>query len=287
LVIRFWFDQRITAALLGLVISLMTASAVAETDKQSLKIIALAPHIVEQLYAIGAGDQVIGTTAYSDYPEAAKSIPVVGSYAGLQVEKILQMQPDLVIAWKTGNPVSDLERLKKYQLPVVYSDIRSLDDVAAELRQFGELTGRQTAAEHQASAYEQALSTLRNRYAGKRPVKVFYELWSRPLTTVAGNAWPQQQLELCGAENPFADSIDDYPHVGLEQVLVSQPQAIIQPSKHSQNSPDAINWQQWPSIPAVKNNAIFHPDADKVHRMTARTLPEIEKLCQQIDGIRH
>ncbi|MBM96412.1 MAG: cobalamin-binding protein [Oceanospirillaceae bacterium] len=265
----------------------MTASAVAETDKQSLKIIALAPHIVEQLYAIGAGDQVIGTTAYSDYPEAAKSIPVVGSYAGLQVEKILQMQPDLVIAWKTGNPVSDLERLKKYQLPVVYSDIRSLDDVAAELRQFGELTGRQTAAEHQASAYEQALSTLRNRYAGKRPVKVFYELWSRPLTTVAGNAWPQQQLELCGAENPFADSIDDYPHVGLEQVLVSQPQAIIQPSKHSQNSPDAINWQQWPSIPAVKNNAIFHPDADKVHRMTARTLPEIEKLCQQIDGIRH
>ena len=285
--IRFWFDQRITAALLGLVISLMTASAVAETDKQSLKIIALAPHIVEQLYAIGAGDQVIGTTAYSDYPEAAKSIPVVGSYAGLQVEKILQMQPDLVIAWKTGNPVSDLERLKKYQLPVVYSDIRTLDDVAAELRQFGELTGRQTAAEHQASAYEQALSALRNRYAGKQPVKVFYELWSRPLTTVAGSAWPQQQLELCGAENPFADSIDDYPHVGLEQVLVSQPQAIIQPSKHSQNSPDAINWQQWPSIPAVKNNAIFHPDADKVHRMTARTLPEIEKLCQQIDGIRH
>ena len=285
--IRFWFDQRITAALLGLVISLMTASAVAETDKQSLKIIALAPHIVEQLYAIGAGDQVIGTTAYSDYPEAAKSIPVVGSYAGLQVEKILQMQPDLVIAWKTGNPVSDLERLKKYQLPVVYSDIRTLDDVAAELRQFGELTGRQTAAEYQARAYEQALSTLRNRYAGKQPVKVFYELWSRPLTTVAGSAWPQQQLELCGAENPFADSIDDYPHVGLEQVLVSQPQVVIQPSKHSQNSPDAINWQQWPSIPAVKNNAIFHPDADKVHRMTARTLPEIEKLCQQIDGIRH
>ena len=283
---QLWFETSVASALLALVISLTTTNAAAETDKQSLKIVALAPHIVEQLYAIGAGEQVIGTTAYSDYPKAAKAIPVVGSYAGLQVEKILQMQPDLVIAWKTGNPVSDLERLKKYQLPVVYSDIRTLDDVAAELRQFGELTGRQAVAEQQAQTYEKALSVLRSRYANKPPVKVFYELWSRPLTTVAGNAWPQQQLELCGGHNPFSDSVDDYPHVGLEQVLVSQPEAIVQPSKHSQNSPDAINWQQWPSIPAVKHNAIFHPDADKVHRMTARTLPEIERLCQQIDRVR-
>jgi vitamin B12 transport system substrate-binding protein len=255
--------------------------------RHSLKLIALAPHIVEQLYAIGAGEQIIGTTGYADYPEAARAIPVVGSYAGLQIEKIVQMQPDLVIAWKTGNPAADLARLQKYQMPIVYSDIRSLDDVAAELRQFGELTGRQTEAEQQAQAYEKELSRLRQRYSGKTPVRVFYELWSRPLTTVAGNAWPQQQLELCGAENPFADSLDDYPHVGLEQVLVSQPQAIVQPSKHSQDSPDAINWQKWPLIPAVKNQAIFHPDADKVHRMTARTLPEIDALCQQIDGVRN
>ena len=255
--------------------------------KRSLKLVALAPHIVEQLYAIGAGEQIIGTTGYADYPEAARAIPVVGSYAGLQIEKIVQMQPDLVIAWKTGNPAADLARLQKYQVPIVYSDIRSLDDVAAELRQFGELTGRQAEAEQQAQEYEQELTRLRQRYSGKTPVRVFYELWSRPLTTVAGNAWPQQQLELCGAENPFADSLDDYPHVGLEQVLVSEPQAIVQPSKHSQDSPDAINWQKWPLIPAVKNQAIFHPDADKVHRMTARTLPEIDALCQQIDGVRN
>ena len=264
----------------------MASDHVAIKDKQTLRIIALAPHIVEQLYAIGAGGQIIGTTAYSDYPEAAKSIPVVGSYAGLQVEKILQMQPDLIIAWKTGNPESDLERLKKYRLPVVYSDIRKLEDVAVELRQFGYLTGREDKAEQQAYAYEQALDELKSRYADKAPVKVFYELWSRPLTTVAGNAWPQQQLALCGGENPFADSLDEYPHVGLEQVLIQRPQVIVQPSKHSQNSPDAIDWQKWPTVPAVKNQAIFHPDADKVHRMTARTLPEIDTLCQQIDGVR-
>lgn len=283
-----WVKQR------WLFLSLMTGTAcVSAADvsddqaaRQQQRIIALAPHIVEQLYAIGAGDQIIGTTAYSDYPEAAKQIPGVGSYAGLQIEKILQMQPDLIIAWKTGNPVADLQRLAHYGLNVVYSDLKRLEDVARELRTFGELTGRQAVAEAHALAYEQRLSTLRQTYADKTPLTAFYELWSQPLTTVAGHAWPQQQIELCGVHNPFEDALDDYPHVGLEQVLVTNPQIIIQPSKHSQDSPDAVNWEKWPSLPAVQHSAIFHPDADKVHRMTSRTLDEVEVLCQQIDDVR-
>jgi vitamin B12 transport system substrate-binding protein len=250
------------------------------------KIVALAPHIVELLYAIGAGEYIIGTTEYSDYPDAAQHILRVGSYAGLQIEKILQLQPDLILAWKSGNPVADLARLQQYGLPVVYSDLKHLDDLAVEIRLLGQLTGHQAEAEQQAQAYEAHLARLRQRYAGLKPVLTFYELWSRPLTTVAANAWPQQQLELCGAQNPFAAGIDDYPQVGLEQVLVTRPQVIVQPDKHSQASPDAINWSQWPAIPAVANNAVFHPDSDKVHRMTPRTLDEVEILCQQIDQVR-
>ncbi len=283
-----WVKQR------WLFLSLMTGTACVsaaevsddQAARQQQRIIALAPHIVEQLYAIGAGDQIIGTTAYADYPEAAKQIPGVGSYAGLQIEKIIQMQPDVIIAWKTGNPVEDLQRLEQYQLKVVYSDLTRLEDVARELRTFGKLTGRQAAAESQAVAYEQRLGALRQTYADKAPLTAFYELWSQPLTTVAGTAWPQQQIELCGVHNPFQDAIDDYPHVGLEQVLVTNPQVIIQPSKHSQDSPDAVEWEKWPSLPAVQHSAIFHPDADKVHRMTSRTLDEVEVLCQQIDDAR-
>jgi vitamin B12 transport system substrate-binding protein len=254
--------------------------------RQNLRIIALAPHIVESLFEVGAGQQIIATTAHADYPEAAKDIPQIGNYARLQIEKIIQLQPDLVIAWKTGNPGDDLARLKKYHTKVVYSNPKTLADVADELIMLGQLTGREDTAKKAASQYQQKLTALKKRYSDKTPVITFYELWSRPLRTVANNAWPQQQLGLCGAHNPFVNANTDYPSVGLEQVLITLPQVIIQPSKHAADSPDSINWSQWQHIPGAKNNFIFHPDADKVHRMTSRMLDEVALMCEQIDVAR-
>ena len=259
---------------------------------QKQRIIALAPHIVESLFAIGAGQQIIGTTAHADFPEGAKDILQIGNYARLQIEKIIQLKPDVIIAWKTGNPTDDLARLEKYQLKVIYSDPQTLDDVANEFMMLGKITGREAAANAIAEQYLAKLQKIRQTYANQSKVSVFYELWSRPLRTVANKAWPQQQIELCGASNPFADAKDDYPSIGLEQVLVTLPQVVIQPSQHnshsadSADSPDNLNWPQWPHIPAVKNNFIFHPNADKVHRMTTRMLDEVEILCGQIDTAR-
>lgn len=254
--------------------------------RQNLRIIALAPHIVESLFEVGAGQQIIATTAHADHPEAAKDILQIGNYARLQIEKIIQLQPDLVIAWKTGNPGDDLARLEKYHTKVVYSNPTTLAQVGDELLMLGQLTGREEAARKAANQYQQKLTALEQRYSDKTPVITFYELWSRPLRTVANNAWPQQQLALCGAKNPFANATDDYPSVGLEQALVTLPQVIIQPSKHAADSPDALNWAQWQHIPGAKNNFIFHPNADKVHRMTSRMLDEVTLLCEQIDMAR-
>ena len=250
------------------------------------RIVALAPHIVELLYAIGAGERLVGATEYADFPEDAKKLPRIGSYAGLQIERILELQPDLVLAWKTGNSAADLARLEQYGLRIVYSDLHQLEDLGKEMRMLGELTATQAAAERLAEQYETRLSVLREHYRGKRPVRVFYELWSRPLTTVAANAWPQQQLHLCGTENPFDKGTDDYPQVGLEQVVVSAPEVIIQPTEHSMTSPDAVNWSAWPLIPAVRLQAILHPDSDKAHRMTPRTLDVLEQMCAEIDQVR-
>ncbi|MGS2719770.1 cobalamin-binding protein [Paraglaciecola aestuariivivens] len=251
-------------------------------NKQQRRIIALAPHLVESLFAIGAGQQIIATTAHADYPSAAKQIPVVGNYARLQIEKILQLQPDLIIAWKTGNPIDDLARLEQYQLNVVYTHPQTLADVAEELLLLGEVTGRSQTAQALAEQYLHRLNQLKHSYAQQAKVSVFYELWSRPIRTVANQAWPQQQLALCGAQNPFAHAQDDYPSVGLEQVLASLPQVVIQPSQSTSGDPDRLNWQQWPHIPAAKHGFIFHPNADKVHRMSPRMLDEVEKMCAQI-----
>jgi vitamin B12 transport system substrate-binding protein len=276
----------ILLVLIGVHTNYSEASGASDHSPQKKRIIALAPHIVESLYAIGAGQQIIGTTAHADYPEAAEDILRVGNYARLQIEKIIQLKPDLIIAWKTGNPVDDLARLEKYQLKVIYSDTQTLEDVANELIMLGKITGRETAANIIAAEYTKKLQTIKNTYSNKSKVSVFYELWSRPLRTVANKAWPQQQIELCGASNPFANAQDDYPSIGLEQALVSFPQIVIQPAQHSADSPDGLSWSQWPHIPAVKNNFIFRPNADKTHRMTTRMLDEVVILCEQIDAAR-
>ena len=272
--------------LIGLNVNQTVAKSVSDDSLQKQRIIALAPHIVESLYAIGAGEQIIGTTAHADYPKAAENILRVGSYARLQIERIIQLKPDVIIAWKTGNPMDDLARLEKYQFKVVYSHPQTLEDVANELIMLGKITGREVVANSVAKKYLLNLQKIKQKYATQNKVRVFYELWSRPLRTVANKAWPQQQIELCGASNPFADAQDDYPSVGLEQVLVTLPQVVIQPGQHSADSPDGLNWPQWQHIPAVKNNFIFHPNADKAHRMTILMLDEVVVLSAQIDAAR-
>ena len=255
-------------------------------QKQQLKIIALAPHIVESLYEIGAGQQIIGTSEHADYPKQAKNILRVGNYASLQVEKILQLKPDIIIAWQTGNPMSDLARLEKYKFHIVNSKPTQLGDVAQELLMLGELTGRQQQAKQVAQDFLAKLNKLKTQYADQTKLTLFYELWSRPLRTVAGKAWPQQQIEVCGAKNPFANAQQDYPAIGLEQAVASQPQVVIQPSQHGNENPDHINWQQWPNIPAAKHNFVFKLNADKVHRMTTRMLDEVAVMCEKIHQAR-
>ncbi|WP_448546612.1 cobalamin-binding protein [Thalassotalea fusca] len=250
------------------------------------RIVVLAPHIVEMLYEIDAGDLIVGTTDHSDYPEAALAIPRIGNYAKLNIEHVLSLAPDVVLAWKSGNPSDDVEKLRQLGLKIIYSQPDALEDVAKELRLFGELVGHQQKAEKVAKAFENELARLRQRYQGKKPVSAFYELWSRPLTSVAGEAWPQQQLSVCGIDNPFIHSATDYPQLNIEQVVLAAPQIIIQPGAHGDNAPDAVNWRQWPEIPAVEHNAFLHPDPDKMHRMTSRSLLELAKLCADIDQLR-
>jgi len=250
------------------------------------RIIALAPHIVEMLYELGVGDRIIGTTQHSDYPAAASKIPRIGNYARLKIEQILAYQPDLIIAWRTGNPSDDLARLEQLGLNIVYSDPQSLADVAEELRYFGQLTQVAEEAEIQARKYETDLLTIKNTYQHRDPISVFYELWPRPLTTVAKYDWPQQHLDICGASNPFIDSKSTYPQIGLEQVVVAKPQVIIQPESNGEPSPDAVNWRQWQEIPAAKHKQFIQPNSDRLHRMTPRLLHELEQLCIAIDQSR-
>ena len=278
---------KITKYLLMLIAVSISLHSVAQiNNEQKPTIIALAPHIVEMLYDIGAGEQIIGTTAFADYPEQAKDIAIIGNYLRLQIEKVITLQPDYIIAWKSGSPSDDLDRLKQLGFNIIYSQPNSFEDIANEMRQFGELTGHKEQAEQQAAQLLNELSLIKTQYQDKAPITVFYELWSRPLTTVAQNSWPQQFLTICQANNPFEKAASSYPQVNIEKVLQTPIQLIIQPLSVNQSDKKGFNWQDWPAIPAVKNKQIIQPNADAMHRMTMRSLKQLKLLCADIDKTR-
>lgn len=250
------------------------------------RIIALAPHIVENLFAVGAGEQVVGIVEHSNYPAQASQLPLVGNHLQINIETVLALKPDLIIAWRKGNPESDLERLKTLGVTIEYSDPTTLEDIATELRWLGQLTQHEQQAEQRAAAFEAQLEALRKQYAPRSPIPAFYELWPSPLTTVAEGAWPQQFLDVCQLTNPFEDNPRQYPGVNLEQVVAVAPEIIIRPFDDARVEIAKTNWAKWTMIPAVKKQQFVWVDGDKLHRMTVRSVEALQSLCEATDAFR-
>ncbi|MCK8044492.1 cobalamin-binding protein [Shewanella sp. 1CM18E] len=248
------------------------------------RIVALSPHSVEMLYAIGAGDSIVATTEYADFPEAALNIPRIGGYHGVQIERILELEPDLVVVWASGNKLEDIQRIKELGFKVFDSNPKTLEAVADELEALGELTGSQAQAKQAADDYRAKLAQLRSDNFAKPEVKVFYQLWSTPLRTVAKDSWIQQIIAVCHGDNVFVDAASDYPQVSLETVVLKDPQVILQ--SQDEGNIIGINWNEWPEIPAVKNQHIYQLNADLLHRAAPRALLGVEALCNALDKAR-
>ncbi|WP_028763130.1 cobalamin-binding protein [Shewanella colwelliana] len=248
------------------------------------RIIALSPHAVEMLYAIGAGESIVATTDHADYPEEAQFIERVGGYYGIQIEKVVVLNPDLIVVWGSGNKQEDIDRLKSLGFPLFNSDPNSLEAVADELQQLGALTGHELKAKQVAFDYLTSLQQVRQANASKAPIKVFYQLWSTPLMTVAQGSWIQQIIDVCHGDNVFNDAENAYPQVSLEAVLLKQPMVILQ--SQDEGNIKGIDWSTWQEIPAVKQQHIYQLDADLLHRAAPRAILGVEALCQALDKAR-
>lgn len=244
------------------------------------RLVVLAPHLVEQLYNIDAGKMIVGTVEHADYPAAAQQIPRVGNYAGLQLETILALKPDLVLYWQSGSPAADISRLQNLGIRTEAFETKTLDDIASDLLRLGELTGQQQLAKQQTAEFRQRLATLRQQYQQQSAVTVFYELWDEPLSTIGPNAWPMQALTLCGGKNIFADAGSAYPQVSAEALLQRQPQLILQPTSATEARRLTDFPQRFASLRAVQLKQLAQPNADLLHRATLRTLDGVTELCQ-------
>jgi iron complex transport system substrate-binding protein len=250
------------------------------------RIVSLAPHATELLFAVGAGERIVATVSYSDHPEAAKSLPRVGSYDNVNVEAVLAHDPDLVVAWKSGNPADQIERLQALDLPVYVNEPRSLEGIAASLRRLAVLAGVPDQGRAAAEDFRARLANLRAAHAGAEPVRVFYQVWNDPLMTVNGDHVITDVIRGCGGRNVFAGLGPIAPRVGVESVLERQPTAIVASGMDASRPEWLDMWREWPELRAVARDWLFHVPPDLIQRHTPRILDGMERLCEQLDRVR-
>ena len=257
-----------------------------QLDKPATRIVSLAPHITENLFAAGIGPRVVGAVTYSDFPAEARKITLVGGYDNIDTERVLAIQPDLVIAWKEGNQFHQVERLMELGLTVFVNEPQRLEDIAADIVRFGILGGLENEARTVAEEFITQLYRLRDEYSELEKVSVFYQVWPKPLTTVTDKQIIGNVIRLCGGSNIFGGMSALTPQVGTEAVLAKNPDTIIV-SGMNEARPDWLDdWKQWSFLKAARYGNLYFIDPDIIQRHTTRILLGARQLCEVLEQVR-
>lgn len=270
---------RLLAALLAVGVLAVPQARAASAPR----IVSLAPHITELLFAAGAGGRLVGVSAYSDYPPAAKQLPRIGDAFRLDYERILALHPDVAVAWASGTPQPVIDRLRALGVPVTVLGIRTLEDIPAAIERLGRLAGTGKAADAAAARFRQRLAAMRADYAGRPPVSVFIELDQQPLFTVTGRHMISEVVSICGGRNVFASLPGLAPPVDLEAVVAADPEAIL----YTGPDPDPARfWRGRNEIRAVRDRDVLKVPGDLVSRATPRVLLGVKRVCEALDAVR-
>ncbi|MGH8670677.1 MAG: cobalamin-binding protein [Burkholderiales bacterium] len=247
------------------------------------RIITLAPHLTELVFAVGAGDRLVGVARYSDYPSAATALPVIGDSAKLDFERILELKPDLVLAWRSGNHPAEITRLEELGIPVYVTEPARLTDIARVIRALGSVSGNSARAAQVAADFENRISELRGAYTAGQPVRVFYEVWNTPLLTVNGKHLISEVISLCGGVNIFESEHALVPTISMENVLAADPQIIL--TGASTRAEAIQRWLPYARISAVRRERIFAIDPELLQRATPRVLEGARLACGYLKAL--
>jgi iron complex transport system substrate-binding protein len=246
------------------------------------RIVSVAPNLTELLFAAGAAEQIVAVSAYSDYPEAAKSLPQVGDAFRLDYERIVALAPTIAVIWETGTPAGVRERLESLGIRVVGIPTHRLDDIAAGLIELGEVAGTQAVAAQAAADFRARLAALREQYRDRPLLRVFVQIDDAPLFTIGGGHLISEIVELCGGLNLFAKETALALPVDLESVLVRAPQVILS----TDDGDPAVYWSRFGEIEAVAAGKVFRAPADLLARPSPRIVEGAARVCEQLDEAR-
>jgi len=249
------------------------------------RIITLAPNLAELVFAAGAGDRLQAVAEYSNFPAAVLKIPRIGNAFRIDLERIIKLKPDLVIAWKSGNPQPALQKLEQLGITVWQMEITRPEEIADAVENISVAAGTTDQGRIVAQQLRDRLSTLVQENARKAPVEFFYQIAARPLYTVNGQHIISRSIEICGGRNIFANLQALAPQVSRESVILANPQVMIAPEVPGE--PPALQaWQDWPRLRAVQNKAMLYLPADGISRAAPRLLDSIELACKLLDKVR-
>ena len=262
-------------------------------NKQALhpqRIITVAPHLSEVVEAAGGANRLISVSAYSNFPESVKKLPITSDARSIDLEKMKSLRPDLIIYWRGGTPESQIESIKKTftSIQVVSVEPKKLTDIANDIETIGKLLGTETIAKKNADAFRAQIIELKHQYQNKnkRKVRVFYQVWAQPLMTLNQDHLIADIINICGGEQLFAKEKLLVPTVSREAVVKANPEIIFTAVDTQQMKTDWSMWSSIPQLAATQKRAFIDIDGDMISRPSTRIMQGAKKICSEIDKIR-
>ena len=288
--------SRLLALVLGWtsVVSVTSAQPVSVVDDRgkavklsqaARRIVTLAPSFAELAFAAGAGGRLVGVARHSDFPAGVRALPEIGDAARVDFERIAALKPDLILAWKSGNSPSDVVRLESLGYPSFVSEPARLADIPRVLRAIGDLAGTSAEAGKAAASFEREIAALRARHAKAAGVRVFYQIWHRPLLTVNGAHLISDVIALCGGSNVFADIGQLTPNVSIEAVIAAKPDVILGGGSAGGEKAFAAQWRE-SAIESLRRLPAHYINPDHIQRQTPRIVEGVKAVCAALEQAR-
>ncbi|MRV76781.1 ABC transporter substrate-binding protein [Duganella sp. FT92W] len=253
-------------------------------QKPAQRVVSMAPHVTEMLFAAGGGDKIVGVVSYSDYPEAAKKIQNIGDNRNVDMERVASLKPDLIVIWMHGASERQIDTLRQLGIPLFHSEPKKLADIPNNVQRMGKLLGTEAVADKVAADLRGKLAALTAQYAQRPPVRVFYQVWDKPLYTLAGGHIINDAMRVCGGDNVFAALKTTAPVVDVENVLREDPEAVFATAEKNYGGVDL--WKPYKNMKAVKNNNLFTIDSSLVNRSGPRMIQGTAMICEKLEEAR-
>lgn len=279
----------------SLVVAIASANALADIrvrddagnelmlDRPAMRIVTLAPHAAELVFAAGAGARLVGTVRRSDHPPEAQAVAVIGDVHALDLERIVALRPDLVVTWPYTTP-AQVATLRRRGIAVFTTDPPTIDGIASDIERLGVLAGSRDAARAAAQAFRARFARIARTRSSEPPVRVFYQVWDSPLFTIGGGHLISQGIRACGGQNVFESIRVPAPQVSVEAVVAARPEVIVAGADGAVRPAFLDDWRRWRDVPAVRTGRLYVVDADRLHRPGPRFVEGLEALCDAIAG---